>query len=235
MAPNGIRSAGRKPAEGTFAAMEHLALSAIGRDRPGIVAAVTRVLLDHGVNVEDSQMTILRGHFTMTLILGVPDEADRAPSSRSWRPSAPGSASRRSRSRAWRASTASSRSRPTSSRSTARTTPASSARRPRRSPATATTSPTSTRGSWATRRATRSTPSCSRWRSLRATSEELLSAMTSRRAPGERRGHRARARGRRALTGRRAGSPGPPLSTPGPEADRAFAAARRRGRGPARR
>ena len=58
--------------------MEHLALSAIGRDRPGIVAAVTRVLLDHGVNIEDSQMTILRGHFTMTLIVGVPDEADRA-------------------------------------------------------------------------------------------------------------------------------------------------------------
>jgi glycine cleavage system transcriptional repressor len=57
--------------------MEHLALSAIGRDRPGIVAAVTRVLLEHGVNIEDSQMTILRGHFTMTLILGVPDATDR--------------------------------------------------------------------------------------------------------------------------------------------------------------
>ena len=57
--------------------MEHLALSAIGRDRPGIVAAVTRVLLDHGVNVEDSQMTILRRHFTMTLILGVPDRSNR--------------------------------------------------------------------------------------------------------------------------------------------------------------
>jgi glycine cleavage system transcriptional repressor len=57
--------------------MEHLALSAIGRDRPGIVAAVTRVLLGHRVNIEDSQMTILRGHFTMTLILGLPDGADR--------------------------------------------------------------------------------------------------------------------------------------------------------------
>lgn len=57
--------------------MDHLALSAIGRDRPGIVAAVTRVLLDHGVNIEDSQMTILRGNFTMTLILGVPHEADQ--------------------------------------------------------------------------------------------------------------------------------------------------------------
>ncbi len=57
--------------------MDHLALSAIGRDRPGIVAAVTRVLLDHRVNIEDSQMTILRGHFTMTLILGLPDGTDR--------------------------------------------------------------------------------------------------------------------------------------------------------------
>ena len=58
--------------------MDHLALSAIGRDRPGIVAAVTRVLLDHGVNIEDSQMTILAGHFTMTLIVGLPGGADRA-------------------------------------------------------------------------------------------------------------------------------------------------------------
>jgi glycine cleavage system transcriptional repressor len=38
---------------------------------------MTRVLLDHGVNIEDSQMTILRGHFTMALIVGVPDAADR--------------------------------------------------------------------------------------------------------------------------------------------------------------
>jgi glycine cleavage system transcriptional repressor len=50
--------------------MRHFAVAAIGRDRPGIVAAVTRVLLEHGLNVEDSQMTILRGHFTMTLIVG---------------------------------------------------------------------------------------------------------------------------------------------------------------------
>lgn len=53
--------------------MPEYAVSAIGLDRPGIVAAVTRVLLDHDVNVEDSQMTILRGRFTMMLILGAPD------------------------------------------------------------------------------------------------------------------------------------------------------------------
>jgi glycine cleavage system transcriptional repressor len=50
--------------------MATYAFSALGRDRPGIVAAITRVFVDHGLNVEDSQMTILRGQFTMTLILG---------------------------------------------------------------------------------------------------------------------------------------------------------------------
>jgi glycine cleavage system transcriptional repressor len=54
----------------------HLALSAIGRDRPGIVAAVSKVLLDHECNVEDSTMSILRGHFTMMLIVSTPDPTD---------------------------------------------------------------------------------------------------------------------------------------------------------------
>jgi glycine cleavage system transcriptional repressor len=56
--------------------MRRLALTAIGRDRPGIVAAASRVLLAHRANVEDSQMTILRGHFTMMLVVSVPEEAD---------------------------------------------------------------------------------------------------------------------------------------------------------------
>jgi glycine cleavage system transcriptional repressor len=56
--------------------MRHLALSAVGRDRPGIVAAVSKVLLDHEANVEDSTMSILRGHFTMMLIVSVPEAAD---------------------------------------------------------------------------------------------------------------------------------------------------------------
>jgi glycine cleavage system transcriptional repressor len=58
--------------------MRHLALTAIGRDRPGIVAAVSRVLLAHRANVEDSQMTILRGHFTMMLVVALPDDANDA-------------------------------------------------------------------------------------------------------------------------------------------------------------
>jgi glycine cleavage system transcriptional repressor len=45
------------------------ALSAVGRDRPGIVAEVTGTLLRHGVNLADSQMAILGGHFAMMLVL----------------------------------------------------------------------------------------------------------------------------------------------------------------------
>ncbi len=57
--------------------MRHLALSALGRDRPGIVAGVTAVLVRHGVNVEDSRMAILRGEFAMVLVLGAPAELER--------------------------------------------------------------------------------------------------------------------------------------------------------------
>jgi glycine cleavage system transcriptional repressor len=58
--------------------MRHFALAAVGRDRPGIVAAVTGVLLGHTVNIEDSQATILRGHFTMMLVVATADDADEA-------------------------------------------------------------------------------------------------------------------------------------------------------------
>jgi glycine cleavage system transcriptional repressor len=56
--------------------MRHFAVSAIGRDRPGIVAAVSAVLLEHSGNLEDSQMTILRGCFTIMLIVSTADGAD---------------------------------------------------------------------------------------------------------------------------------------------------------------
>lgn len=56
--------------------MRQFAVSAIGRDRPGIVAGVTRTLLEHGVNIEDSQMSILRGHFSMMLLLSAPGDLE---------------------------------------------------------------------------------------------------------------------------------------------------------------
>ena len=52
----------------------HLSLSAIGADRPGIVAAVSKVLTDHGANIEDSRMALLGGHFAMMLVVSVADE-----------------------------------------------------------------------------------------------------------------------------------------------------------------
>ena len=44
------------------------AITVIGHDRPGIIAETTRVLADLGLNLEDSTMTLLRGHFAMMLI-----------------------------------------------------------------------------------------------------------------------------------------------------------------------
>lgn len=58
--------------------MPEFAVTAIGRDRPGIVAAVSGALLDLDGNVEDSQMSILCGHFAVMLLVRVPDGVERA-------------------------------------------------------------------------------------------------------------------------------------------------------------
>lgn len=44
------------------------AITVLGHDRPGIIAETTRVLAALGLNIEDSTMTLLRGHFAMMLI-----------------------------------------------------------------------------------------------------------------------------------------------------------------------
>ncbi|HSK23239.1 MAG TPA: ACT domain-containing protein [Egicoccus sp.] len=56
--------------------MAELAVTAVGADRPGIVAAVAKVLHERGGNVEDSAMTILGGHFAIVLIVATDDEPD---------------------------------------------------------------------------------------------------------------------------------------------------------------
>ncbi|MDP8969215.1 MAG: ACT domain-containing protein [Actinomycetota bacterium] len=56
--------------------MAELAVTAIGADRPGIIARVTGVLLEHGGNLQDASMTILRGHFAIMLL--VTSDADPA-------------------------------------------------------------------------------------------------------------------------------------------------------------
>jgi glycine cleavage system transcriptional repressor len=44
------------------------AITVLGHDRPGIIAETTDRLAALGLNLEDSTMTLLRGHFAMMLI-----------------------------------------------------------------------------------------------------------------------------------------------------------------------
>jgi glycine cleavage system transcriptional repressor len=46
-----------------------LAITVLGHDRPGIIADVTAALALREANVEDSSMTLLRGHFAWTLVV----------------------------------------------------------------------------------------------------------------------------------------------------------------------
>jgi glycine cleavage system transcriptional repressor len=46
-----------------------IAVTAVGRDRPGIVAGVTKALLDLGCNLGETSMTRLRSEFAMILLV----------------------------------------------------------------------------------------------------------------------------------------------------------------------
>jgi glycine cleavage system transcriptional repressor len=54
--------------------MSLLAVTVIGRDRPGIIADATSALAELGGNLEDSTMTILQGHFAMVLLVSTTAE-----------------------------------------------------------------------------------------------------------------------------------------------------------------
>lgn len=53
--------------------MREVAITAIGADRPGIVAAVAEVLFDLGCNLADCSMNLLRDQFAMILLVQLPD------------------------------------------------------------------------------------------------------------------------------------------------------------------
>jgi glycine cleavage system transcriptional repressor len=62
---------------GRLLSVNELAITVVGRDRPGIIADVSNALARLGLNLTDSTMTLLRGHFAMTLIcVGAVDETD---------------------------------------------------------------------------------------------------------------------------------------------------------------
>ena len=53
---------------GDNALVSEIAVTVVGPDRPGIVAEVSGALAGLGLNLTDSTMTLLRGHFAMMLV-----------------------------------------------------------------------------------------------------------------------------------------------------------------------
>lgn len=47
----------------------YLVISALGEDHPGIVNHLSRAILEHGCNIEDSRMTVLGGEFAAMLLV----------------------------------------------------------------------------------------------------------------------------------------------------------------------
>lgn len=50
-------------------ARQYLVISALGRDRPGIVNALTQPITDNGANIVDSRMTVLGGEFAVLMMV----------------------------------------------------------------------------------------------------------------------------------------------------------------------
>lgn len=47
----------------------YLVISALGEDHPGIVNQLSKLILDHGCNIEDSRMAVLGGEFAAILLV----------------------------------------------------------------------------------------------------------------------------------------------------------------------
>jgi len=56
--------------------MGKVVISVLGYDRPGIVAAVTRLLFEHGCNIEDVSQTILQTEFAGVFVASMPKQLD---------------------------------------------------------------------------------------------------------------------------------------------------------------
>lgn len=53
--------------------MNQIVITAVGADRPGIVAALTGALLEIGGNLEEARAALLRGSFATMMAVAVPD------------------------------------------------------------------------------------------------------------------------------------------------------------------
>ena len=52
-----------------------LVISALGADRPGIVDELSNIIYQHGLNIEDSRMTVLGGEFAILLLVSGKQES----------------------------------------------------------------------------------------------------------------------------------------------------------------
>lgn len=58
----------------------YLAIQAIGKDEPGLVATITEIVSDRfGCNIDGSTMSIVGGHFACTMIASSSEAIDEAP------------------------------------------------------------------------------------------------------------------------------------------------------------
>ena len=53
--------------------MQKMIISVLGKDRPGIIAAVTRILFEQDCNIENVSQTILQNEFSGIFIAGIPE------------------------------------------------------------------------------------------------------------------------------------------------------------------
>jgi glycine cleavage system transcriptional repressor len=54
--------------------VRELTVTAVGTDRPGIVAGMTDALLEVGANLQDCRAALLRGSFAMVMAIQIPDD-----------------------------------------------------------------------------------------------------------------------------------------------------------------
>lgn len=52
---------------------KHVVVNAVGIDRPGIVADVTRIVTSNGGNVGESRAQLLGGHFSLMMLVDIPE------------------------------------------------------------------------------------------------------------------------------------------------------------------
>lgn len=53
-------------------------ITVIGKDRPGIIYRISKILFESGINIEDISQTIMQDYFTMIMLVKGPENADIA-------------------------------------------------------------------------------------------------------------------------------------------------------------